>query len=296
MSTATTLNRDAWRKVRRTGIGSSDSAAAIGAHPFKTRFMLYAEKTGLLEAEDISGREEVECGTLLEPIVGVLFERRTERELKPWPQDTVVRHPFLDWMLATPDFEQVCPKRGPGLLEAKTTSAYKSGDWDEAPPLWAQIQLQHALAVTGKEWGSLAVLIGGQRFRWFDCERNDRFVGALMERLEEFWAMVQSRTPPEVDGSLVTAKALARLYPGENGLAVQLPEESDAWDRERLSIAEEIKRLEARKTELENKFRAAIGDASFGVLPTGKQYSLHMQTRKAHEVKESSFRVLRRMN
>lgn len=295
MSTATTLNRDAWHEIRLTGIGSSDSAAAIGAHPFKTRFMLYAEKTGLLEAEDISGREEVECGTLLEPIVGVLFERRTERELKPWPQDTVVRHPFLDWMLATPDFEQVCPKRGAGLLEAKTTSAYKSGDWDEAPPIWAQVQLQHALAVTGKEWGSLAVLIGGQRFRWFDCERNDRFVGALMERLEEFWAMVQSRTPPEVDGSLVTAKALARLYPSENGLAVQLPEESDAWDRERLSIAEEIRRLEARKTELDNKFRAAIGDASFGVLPTGKQYSLHIQTRKAHEVKESTFRVLRKM-
>lgn len=296
MSTITAPSREAWHEARKTGIGSSDSAAAIGAHPYKTRFVLFAEKTGLLEAEDISGREEVECGTLLEPIVGTLFQRRTEREIKPWPQDTVVRHPFLDWMLATPDFEQECPKRGPGLLEAKTTNAWKAGDWDEAPPLWAQIQLQHALAVTGKEWGSLAVLIGGQRFRWFDCERNDRFIGALIERLEEFWGMVQSKTPPEVDGSVMTAKAIARLYPGENGLAIQLPEESDAWDREKQSIAEDIKRLEKRKQELDNLFRAAIGDASFGVLPNGKQYSLHTQYRKAHEVKESTFRVLRKMN
>ena len=40
------LERDDWLKVRRTGIGSSDAAAAIGLNPYQSQLELWMLKTG----------------------------------------------------------------------------------------------------------------------------------------------------------------------------------------------------------------------------------------------------------
>lgn len=40
------LTRDDWLAVRRTGIGSSDAAAAVGLNPYMSPLELWLDKTG----------------------------------------------------------------------------------------------------------------------------------------------------------------------------------------------------------------------------------------------------------
>lgn len=51
------LEREDWLEVRRTGIGSSDAAAAIGLNPYQSQLELWMQKTGkgdLLPAVDLT--------------------------------------------------------------------------------------------------------------------------------------------------------------------------------------------------------------------------------------------------
>jgi predicted phage-related endonuclease len=40
--------RERWLAERRKGIGSSDAAAILGVHPYKSAYAVWAEKTGLI--------------------------------------------------------------------------------------------------------------------------------------------------------------------------------------------------------------------------------------------------------
>lgn len=149
--------------------------------------------------------------------------------------------------------------------------------------------------VAGVDRATLVCLIGNDRLVWFDCERNPAFVDALREREHEFWRRVERNEPPEIDGSDATAEAIRRLHPLDNGAEVMLPPEADAWDAELAAIKEQLAALEARKQEIDNRLRAAIGDATFGALPSGGRYSLKTVSRKETVVNASTFRTLRRI-
>jgi putative phage-type endonuclease len=288
-------DREQWLAERLTGIGASESPSVLGINPYKSAFQLWAEKCGLAEPEDLSSNEAVEFGVRLEKPVAEAFADRTGRHVEMWPAYTVVRDPERSWMLCTPDARQETTDRGEGLLQVKTTSAFNAADWADEPPLYYQVQVQHELAVTGFDWGTIVVLIGGQRLRYFDVERNDKFIAALLPRLESFWAAVQSKTPPEVDGSLATAKVLAKLHPEDNGQTVTLPPESAEWTIQLEQAKATIKGAEAVKIECENRIKAALGDATFGLLPDGSRWSWKTQDRAGYTVEPTTFRVLRKV-
>ena len=66
----TILNsREEWLDERKKSIGGSDAAACIGMNPWKTNVQLWEEKTGRIEPEDISDKEEVKYGIRMEPVV-----------------------------------------------------------------------------------------------------------------------------------------------------------------------------------------------------------------------------------
>jgi predicted phage-related endonuclease len=67
------------------------------------------------------------------------------------------------------------------------------------------------MAVLGWSWGSLAALLGGNRLVWFDVERNDRFIAALRVAVAEFWERLLTLTPPPVDASESSRRALTVL-------------------------------------------------------------------------------------
>ena len=296
-------SEDAWLEQRTKGLGASDAAAAIGVSPWKTPYQLWAEKVGLVEAPDLSDREWIEWGHRLEPIIAKAYAERSGRTVELWPQYGLVLHKHHEWLCCTPDAVQcgdppaeIADRDSMGILQVKSTGAFLAKDWDNDPPVYYQVQLQHELEVTGCDWGTLAVLIGGQKLLWFDAVRNQKFILAMMAAEDEFWIRVMSKEPPEVDESPETRKILQQLHPQDNGESIALPPPAILWDEQLETTKRELKELESQKRLLENRLRAAIGDNTFGCLPDGTTYSYKTQTTNypPREASTATFRVLRR--
>ena len=286
------VEREAWLAGRRNGIGASDAPAALGISPFKSRGDLWAEKTGLVEPPDLSDNEAVEWGLRLEEPIAIAYAEKTGRSVMMCPPFSSRTHPTIEWLTCTPDAFQSVDGRPLGLLQIKTTSAFNAADWSDGTPLYYQVQLQHELFVTGHEWGTLVCLIGGQKLVRFDQERNDQFIQAMLPKLSEFWGCVQTKTrPAEANFSADVVKA---MHPNDNGESVFLPPEAAKWAQAAEEAGELRKNAEDREKAAKTLLAAAIGDASYGILPDGTTYSYKTQTRKAHAVAESTFRVLRK--
>lgn len=287
--------RAAWLAERRTGLGASDSAAALGESPWKSAYALWAEKAGMVEEQDLSEVEAVEWGQRLEKVVKVAYKEKTGREVRAWPSYMVRRHKSHKWLLATPDALQVDEQGRKGLLQIKTTGAFNLKEWLDEAPLMYQIQLQHELLVTGRPWGTLVCLVGGQKLVWLDFERNDRFCEALVQQLSIFWNHVLRKQPPPVDGSESCRSVLARLHPKDNGQVVDLPPEAAEWSSRLAEVKTIQKALEEERSLLENRVKEAIGENTMGRLATGGGFSWKHQTthHPAKEAYESEFRVLR---
>jgi putative phage-type endonuclease len=294
MSTAALATREEWLTARRSGIGGSDAAAVLGVSPWKSRFSLWAEKTGLA-VESPEETEAMEWGKRLEGVIGEKYAEVTGRAVARADQGIVRIHPLMPFMLGTVDFDVIDPKRGPGILEVKTLGPFRADEWSNEPPIHYAVQLQHYLAVTGAQWGSFAALIGGQRFVWCDVDRNPGFIEALEAECAEFWESVVKGNAPTVDGSDSTTEALKRLYPKDTGRVVELPTEAEEWWTEAQRCKDEIKRLETAKKESENRLKAAIGDASEAFVRGGPHWSYRVQSRASYVAEATEFRVLREM-
>ena len=228
---ATLPDRTAWLAERQGGVGGSDAAAALGKSPWKSRFQLWSEKVGLVEPPDLSENEAVEWGLRLEGPIAIAYRERSGRRVEIEPRYTIRHHAEYDWLLASLDATQEAEdKPGVGTLQIKTASAWNDDDWKDEPPPYYQIQLQHEMAAAGLQWGTLCVLIGGQKMRWFDQPRNETFIEAMIDQEQAFWLLVKSETAPEVDGSEETARILKALYPIDNGESVALPDDAAEWD------------------------------------------------------------------
>lgn len=289
--------REAWLAARQLGLGSSDAPTIMGCNPYQSPYSLWAIKCGLITPDNLDDNEKVYFGNLLEPIICDEYGRRTGRTLVDHGRYTQQIHPDMEWMTATLDREIVAEPsqdRPTGALEVKSTSAYLSRQWDEEPPLMAQVQLQHALAVTGWRWGSVAGLIGGQRFLYQDIQRNSEFIQLLIDKEGEFMELVRRGVPPEVDASDSTAETLRDLYPKDVGKTINLPGIAVEWDEELTQVKANLKTFEAIKQGLENKIKAELQDATTGVLDNGISYHYKTQDRAAYAVEAKSFRVLRR--
>ena len=117
----------------------------------------------------------------------------------------------------------------------------------------------------------------------------------MVAKLDEFWGYVERREMPPVDESEATAKALARIYPEDDGETVDLPIEASKWDEELEEIKARQKKVKEERTALENKIKAALGVATFGQLPDGGRFSWKLQERSGYTVKPTQFRVLKRL-
>ncbi len=295
-------DRDRWLASRTTAIGASEVAALFTGpggeclSPFTTPFVLWLEKTGQLEPADLTA-EYIEIGNLVEPVVAELYQRRTGRKVWQGGPFCVAEHPSLSFLRATPDRWVIdAPDRSsPGLLQIKNANAFKVKDWDTGVPDYIEIQVQAEMAVTGREWDSVGVLIGGSSFRSFDVERNDDFIAELIEQARHFWSLVESREKPDLDASPRTLEAIKRLHPADTGEVIRLPEEAVEWFDTLASAKEALKSAETAKTLAETKIREAIGAATFGELADGRRLSLKTTTRAGYTstTQACSYRTIR---
>lgn len=290
------MAREEWLRERRKGIGGSDAATLFGANPWASKFSLFQDKVGALPIETREESANMRWGNILEPVVRDQYAIETSRTVTDGATGAV--HPELEIARANTDgtIAEIEGFSGPGVYEGKISFAFsKRAEWAEGVPLYYQIQVQHYMAVLDYKWASVAAFLPGKSdpLVFFDIERNDRFVEALLEEEDSFWRKhVVPKVAPDPDGSRSSTKALKLLHPKDNGLIVRLPQEGEELAEELAKVKAEIKELDARKKACENKIKAMIGDHTFGVLSDGTGFSFKHQHKKSYTVKAQDIRVL----
>ena len=198
------LDREEWLEQRRQGIGGSDTPVIIlgDEHPFTTPKELWEEKVGIRGSD--TATPAMKRGTALESTIATIYAGETERKIRR--VNAILQHERYDWMVGNIDREIVGVKgRKPGILEIKcpglrTFSKIKR----EGIPDYYQLQMQHYLAVSEREWGAFAIF---NAELWeliaFDIDREDDLIDLIYDRDAAFWKMVQEGTPPEEGKTMI---------------------------------------------------------------------------------------------
>ena len=250
-----------WLEYRKQGIGGSDASVVCGINRYKSLVELWMEKTNQLSAQEAG--EAAYWGTQLEPFVRAEFTKRTGIEVNL--ANYILQseeHPF---MLANLDGICEVPDVGTCIFEAKTASAYKAGEWEDTIPDEYQLQIQHYMAVTGYQGAYIAVLIGGNSFKWKFVERDEELISMLIELEADFWNHVQDRTPPPLDGSDASKKFLSERFPSSRPLShIALPDTAAALLEQYDEACEELEAVTERKQKAENLLKEMMGDNEIG--------------------------------
>ncbi|AOK45807.1 endonuclease [Burkholderia sp. MSMB617WGS] len=266
------LSRDDWLAVRRTGIGGSDAAAAVGLNPYMSPLELWLDKTGRADGLPRPDPEDTTSptywGTLLEPIVAAVYTKQTGNRVRR--VNAVLRHPSVPFMLANLDRE-IVGARDVQILECKTAGEFGARFWRNGVPEYVELQVQHQLAVTGKTAAHVAVLLCGQALEVFRIERDEGLIARLVELEERFWRFVKTDTPPPADGSESADRALRHLYPGHGGHVdftgdVRL----SSTFADLVAVRAEIEARQTVEAQLKQTIQQAMGDATRAVFETGE--------------------------
>lgn len=303
------VRRKTWLKQRLEGLGASDIPVLFGLSQWKSPYALWAEKVKLTTPLDEMS-EQAEWGLRLEEAIATKFSEETARYLRPRDPFAIIQHPELKFLQATIDRDQtmtdgcvvpfgIDPANADaledGVLELKTAYFTKGDEWTDEPPLAYQVQLQAQLLVTGRSWGSIAVLIGGSKFVYQDVQAHEPFQRRIVELATAFWDRVLRQEAPEVDGTEATHEAIKLAFPKDTKPEpILLPVEALEWDAQAQEAKDAIAQWTQVEMEAKNRIRAAIGEHAIGVLPDGTQYSFKAVPKRAYTVAESAPRILRR--
>ncbi len=254
------MTRSEWLTWRKQGIGGSDAAAIAGLCRWKSPVAVYLEKIGEIEPEEAG--EPAYWGQILEDIVAREFSVRTG--LKVQRRNAILQHPDYPFMIANLDRLIIDETRG--ILECKTTSEWMKDEWDGKIPDQYMIQLQHYLAVTGLSYGYIAVLIGGNKFQYQMIERDEEIINYLTKIEADFWELVKSHTPPEMDGSQASSDLLKKLYPEGKPSETPLPLEAKDLIGQYQEAKEFEKKWSLAKDEAGNKLKAMLEEHEVGII------------------------------
>jgi len=247
------MEKTEWVKTRNKYIGGSDAAAAAGRNRWKSPYDLWIEKVnGISEPVD---NEAVYWGTVLEDVVAKEFEKRTGKKVHRVNQMIISEeHPF---MAANIDRKVTGED---ALLECKTTNAFNSSEWRDNVPEAYYLQVMHYLAVTGYSKAYIAVLIGGQQYKQFEIERDEKKIAELIEIERAFWEKVEKEEPPAVDRA---TNIFDLQYPESNGETVMI-EDVDTVERY-IELGEQIKELEKERDFMQTLIKAELKDNETGI-------------------------------
>lgn len=150
------MDRAEWLEERKNGIGGSDAAAICGLSPYKTNIQLWKEKTGRVEAEDISAKEYVKYGVDMEPILRNSFKIKNPQFEVIHEENSIIRHPKYPFLFASLDGQLIDKNTDKkGILEIKTANvrnSVKALEWKDKIPDYYYTQILHYLNVTGADF------------------------------------------------------------------------------------------------------------------------------------------------
>lgn len=256
------LPYEEWLEFRKSGIGGSDASVVCGINRYKSPVELWMEKTGRQPPQEAG--ESAYWGTQLERIVREEFIKRTGIEVKL--AKCILQSEEFPFMQA--NLDGVChdPNYGDCIFEAKTASAFKLGEWENSIPDEYMLQIQHYMAVTGFKAAYIAVLIGGNTFKWRRVERDEEIISALIQLENDFWKCVENDMPPQIDGSEASAKFLAEKFAECKKAQINLPSEAEKLIEQYSEACEKLTELTEQKQLAENRLKEMLGENEVGVI------------------------------
>jgi putative phage-type endonuclease len=176
------------RKARMMGIGGSDMSIILGLSTYKTPYVLYLEKKGLIESA-YKETEQQYWGNKLE---GVIRQHFTATHNIDVHEPETLIHPLYDFLRANVD--GYIPAWN-AVLEIKCSDKYMRHEWGDADsdaiPMQYLCQVAHYCAVTNADKAIIAVLIGGNEYREFTYIRDLELEAKLIDAASTFWKAVQ---------------------------------------------------------------------------------------------------------
>ena len=222
---------DDWLEWRKGGLTATDAIILLNRSPYKTKWRLWAEKTGYAKEVDLSLNPLVRLGVVNEDKARQAFEAKHNDLLLPACVQSV-KNPLLraslDGLNSTNQpVELKCPS------ESVWNDVCTNGANSEPYKLY-YVQVQHQLLVTGAKSGWLVFWYNGE-IRDFVINRDDVMHKQLLVEAEKFWEQVQKRQEPEKDP--------------ERDLYIPKHKEAERW----ISAAEEYRIYEAEAQELKKR-------------------------------------------
>ena len=247
------FTREEWLAERNKGIGGSDIATILGLNKWKSPLQLFLEKTGKVVAEDLSDKEVIYWGNVLEDVVAKEFERRTGKKVRK--RNVMFCDDKYPYMRANVDREVVGEN---AVLECKTTDKRNADQWvDDQVPANYILQCQWYMMIRGYEKAYIACLIGGNQFVFKEIERDEELIEIIKGRAVEFWETnVLGDVEPDADYMDKAAYKQLTLCPD----AIELPDDIDF----KIELLEEIKRDEKTLKQTKDKLEAEIKQAMQG--------------------------------
>jgi len=286
------MTREEWLAARTKGIGGSDIAAICGFTPWASPMSVFLDKIGAIPPAEEN--EKMMWGKKLEAMIAAEFKERNAG-VKVQKINAVLRHPECPIFLANIDRKITNQDGQPGVLECKNTNQFALKNWDqerEEAPEYVLAQLQWYLGVTGYSYGYAAALVGGQSYRQVYSPRDEDLIKLMQDKALSFWQLVETRTPPPIDGSDASADVLKILYPTtEKGKGIELPTEALGWIFQYEAAHSAASENEKAKKEAANNLKALMGEAEIGIVGDRK-VTLKTVSKKEHMVKATSYRQL----
>lgn len=200
-------SNEEWLQARKL-IGGSDASALVGMNPYKSNIELWKEKTGRIEAPDISNEEFVRFGHEAEAHLRALFALDHPQYKVDYLENNMFlndKYPFahasLDGWLTDQDGRK-------GVLEIKTTNILQSMQrekWNDRIPdnyycqvLWYLMVTEFDFAVLKarlrSEWqGEIRVTV---RHYFIDRKEVEEDIAELRQAGEKFWKAIQEDRQP----------------------------------------------------------------------------------------------------
>lgn len=254
------LNRDAWLKLRKTGIGGSDAGAICGLNPYASPMSVFLDKT----RDDVTDEdnEAMQQGRDLEEYVARRFMEETGFRVRR--SNMMYRSKEHPCMLA--DLDRLVVGKDAGL-ECKTASAYNADKWKdgEIPPHYL-IQCHHYMAVTGKKSWYIAVVILGQGFKYAEIPRDEALIDDLICIEEKFWnGNVIPGVMPSPDGSKACDEVLEEYFKiSKRNSEIPLIGFDEKLKR-RMELEELIKKMERDQKQIDQEIKLYMKDHEVAV-------------------------------
>lgn len=275
-------DREKWLNARMHGFSSSDTAALLGFDPDRSALAVYAEKLGKpIKEPDAELQELMDWGSDFEAPILHRFARRSGHNVIQ--SGALLRHADHPFLLQTVDGFDLTAQR---QVEVKT---YGDGfrvvrdKWkDEQVPQRVICQVQHQLLFGQEAITLLALPLNERKLRIQRIDPHPEFQAFMLTQLAEHWDRLKRGHLPEPDGSESARDALQAIYAGADGTTVQLPEGWGARTDEYSQLSKLLREGEKRRDEIKNELRAALGNASYGKVGDGRQWSLLEQAGPSH--------------